>query len=186
MGPPDSAESDSPTILKCFLDSILLPAPSDFPKMIQQTVLNFPPLTPPYSTKMGALTVTSTRPSTPSNSAKSDLQANAPFHSTPYKINQKSGSSANLSTRRAVFCANIGELTRVEMGCKMKIDSLFSKAGRSSRCMVGPESGDTVIAHVRGMEGMGWRDEQSIQPALSITIAGIILQITLRSPINTH
>ena len=117
-GPPDSAEVDSPTILECLLDSILPPAPSDFPKMIQQTVLNFPPLTPPYSTKMGALTATSARPSTPSNSAKSDLQANAPFHSTPYKINQKSGSSANLSTRRAVFCANIGELTRVEMGLK--------------------------------------------------------------------
>src|SRR5947207_11622062 len=72
MGPPDSAEADSPTILKLFLDSILLPAPSDFPKMIQQTVLNFPPLTPPYSTKMGVLTATSACPSTPSNSAKSD------------------------------------------------------------------------------------------------------------------
>ena len=98
MGPPNSAEADSPTILERFLDSILPPAPSDFPKMIQQTVLNFPPLTPPYSTKMGALTATSARPATPSNSAKSDLQANAPFHSTPYKINQKSSSSANLFT----------------------------------------------------------------------------------------
>src|SRR5437667_4853768 len=63
MGPPNSAEADSPTILEHFLDSILPPVPSDFPKMIQQTVLNFPPLKPPYSMKMGALTVTSTHPS---------------------------------------------------------------------------------------------------------------------------
>ena len=126
-GPPDSAEVDSPTILECFLDSILPPAPSDFPKMIQQTVLNFPSLTPPYSMKMSALTVTSACPSTPSNSAKSDLQANAPFHSTPYKINQKSGSSANLSTRREVFCANFEGLDRVRVGCKAKIDSLFEE-----------------------------------------------------------
>src|SRR5437667_1523636 len=126
MGPPDSAEADL-TILERFLVSMPLPAPSDFPKMILQTVLNFPPLTPPYSTITGPLTVTSARPSTPSNSAKSDPQSNTSFHSTPYKASQKSASNADLSTRREVFRANIGELTRVEMGCKMKIDSLFEK-----------------------------------------------------------
>src|SRR6266480_3842433 len=82
---------------------------------------------PPDSAKTGPLIATSARPSTPSNSSKSDPQSNTSFHSTPYKANQKSASNADLSTRREVFRANIGELTRVEMGCKMKIDSLFEK-----------------------------------------------------------
>src|SRR5947207_9594528 len=46
MGPPNSAEVDL-TILEHFLYFIPLPASSDFLKMILQTVLNFPPLTPP-------------------------------------------------------------------------------------------------------------------------------------------